>query len=220
MQPQFPVLIEAGSDRDLSKWFGNNRATIEALLNGPGAVLLRGFDIATELNFAEFVKQFSKDVLQYVNRSTPRTDLGQGIYTATEYPAGLTIPLHNENAFQRDWPLRIIFFCLHPADKGGGQTPLANTLRVTRRIDGEICRKFEEKQIMYIRNYRPDIDIPWQTAFQTESRSEVEQYFIKNGISFEWTGPDALRTRQVCQAFAKHPRTGSVIWFNQAQLQP
>jgi alpha-ketoglutarate-dependent taurine dioxygenase len=212
-----PNIIEAGSLRDLSTWFSDYRQTVDEALDRNGAVLFRGFDIRTEGQFGEFVRDYSKDVLEYVNRSTPRTDVGKGIYTASEYPAGLTIPQHNENAYQRDWPLRLLFFCMQPADQGG-ETPLADCRRVTKRISPIIGNKFYEKNIMYIRNYRDGIDIPWRVAFQTESKVAVEQYCKNHDIHFEWTGEATLRTKQICQAFAKHPRTGSRIWFNQAHL--
>jgi hypothetical protein len=164
------------------------------------------------------VNLFSDHPLKYVYRSTPRTSLGEGVYTATEYPAGLTIPQHNENAYQREWPLRLLFFCECPAEGGGGETPLASSISVTNRIDPAIQERFAEKQVMYIRNYRQDLDLPWQTVFQTESRAEVEAFCQSHDIDFEWIGPDSLRTRQVCQAFATHPRTGARVWFNQAHL--
>ena len=157
--------------------------------------------------------------LKYMYRSTPRLNLEGNIYTATEYPAGLRIPFHSENSFQREWPILIFFFCELPAQGGGGLTPLADVQKVTRRIDAAIRRKFFEKKVMYIRNYNnKDVDLPWQVVFQTESKSDVEKFCITNEIDFEWTGADSLRTRQVCQAFAKNLRTGMAVWFNQAHL--
>ena len=71
---------------------------------------------------------------------------------------------------------------------------------------------------MYVRNYTTNFDLPWETVFQTTSRSKVEEYCYKHDIHFEWTPTGDLRTQQVCQSFAKHPRTGISIWFNQAHL--
>lgn len=218
MESGLPFLIESRRKDDILAYLRDHRAEIEQRLDTVGAVLLRGFDISTEAQFASLSDAFSERPLEYMYQSTPRTKLGRGIYTATEYSAGLTIPLHNENAFQRSWPLRLLFFCMYPADGGGGQTPLASTAAVTSRIDLAIRDRFLDKQVMYIRNYRKDIDLPWTTVFQTESRAEVEAYCRNHEIAYEWVSPDQLRTRQVCQAFARHPRTGALVWFNQAHL--
>lgn len=218
MADNFPEVVHAQAGADLLAWVQANKSTIDMRLDECGALMFRGFAISTEAGFRDVVNVLSSHPLEYMYRSTPRTDLGNGVYTATEYPPGLSIPLHNENAYQRDWPLRLWFFCTRPADGGTGRTPLANTVKVTEKIDPSVRRKFMEKGVMYIRNYRSNIDLPWQTVFQTDCRDEVEKFCRNQGIECEWTGPDTLRTRQVCQAFATHPRTGMLMWFNQAHL--
>jgi alpha-ketoglutarate-dependent taurine dioxygenase len=214
---QFPVIMDADRSGDMRLWMKTHHDAITVALDTCGALLIRSGRMS-EACFKDIVSDLSDDPLQYMYRSTPRTDLGPGIFTATEYPAGLDIPQHNENAYQREWPLRIIFYCDHPADRGGGQTPIANVINVSRRIDSAIWNRFQEKQVMYIRNFRPDVDLPWQTVFQTTSRTEVEAYCRAHEISFEWMSDGNLRTKQVCQAVARHPRKGVLLWFNQAHL--
>jgi alpha-ketoglutarate-dependent taurine dioxygenase len=209
--------MEAGPEQDVAAWVFSNREMIESQLRIDGAVLLRGFDVSTEKAFKDVIDVCCGGPLFYSYRSTPRTTVGPGIYTATEYPAGLSIPMHNENAYQRDWPLLLFFYCVYPADRGG-QTPLADTVNVTNRIDPSVRRKFLEKKVKYIRNYVNGVDLSWQTVFQTESPAEVEQYCRANDIKYEWLPNSTLRTSQVCQSFAKDPRTGKSIWFNQAHL--
>jgi alpha-ketoglutarate-dependent taurine dioxygenase len=218
MEKKLPYIVTAESNDDIQSWTNANRSWIDKALDDHGAILLRSFRISSEPEFRALVNAFSIQPLQYIYGSTPRTSLGGGIYTATEYPSGLTIPQHNENAYQREWPLRLLFFCEQPATGGGGQTPLADSLKVTQRIPASIQKRFNDKKVMYIRNYRKGIDLPWQTVFQTESKTEVEGFCRSHDIFYEWTGPDSLRTRQICQAFAQHPRTGVTIWFNQAHL--
>lgn len=218
MYKTIPYVVTGETANDAKEWIKNKRPWIEKTLDETGAILLRGFHVPDESEFRAVVNAFSSEPLAYVYRSTPRTSLGNGVYTATEYPAGLTIPQHNENAYQREWPLRLLFYCEYPAQRGGGQTPLADSVRVTNRIDPLIRKRFAEKNVMYIRNYRKDLDLPWQTVFQTDSKTEVENYCRAHDLAYEWTGPDSLRTRQRCQALVQHPRTKSVLWFNQAHL--
>src|SRR5262249_6292879 len=58
------------------------------------------------------------------------------------------------------------------------------------------------------------VGLSWQTAFNTESREEVEAYCREAGIEFTWIGSDRLRTRQVRPAILRHPETGEPCWFN------
>jgi len=215
---KLPAVIEPEGTPNATEWLRKNRQFVDGELNESGAILLRHFEVLTPNHFREVVELLCGGALEYKYRSTPRTDLGGGLYTATEYPAGLWIPFHNENAFQREWPLLLMFFCVQPASDGAGQTPLADTVKVTSNIDLKIRQRFMKKDVMYVRNYRKDIDLPWQTVFQTESKEAVETFCRDREIDYDWTKDGNLRTRQVCQSFAKHPNTGQLIWFNQAHL--
>jgi len=205
----------AGQGMRLPDLVQQHRAALDALLAGAGGVLFRGFGV-TEAAFAEVVGALCEP-LSYVYRSTPRTEVGARIYTATEYSAAHEIPMHCENAYQRDWPMRLFFFC-DQAARRGGETPLADMDRVTEALDPALVDRFARKRVMYVRNYRPGLDLPWQTVFQTTERGEVERYCDAHDIAWEWLAGDALRTRQVCDALATHPVTGRLVWFNQAHL--
>ncbi|MBW3655173.1 MAG: TauD/TfdA family dioxygenase, partial [Gemmatimonadetes bacterium] len=86
------------------------------------------------------------------------------------------------------------------------------------RIPAEIRDRFQEKRVMYVRNYGDGVDLPWQEVFQTTDRAVVEEFCRDEGIEVEWKGGDRLRTRQVCQAVARHPGSGRLLWFNPAHL--
>lgn len=201
----------------LSDWIRSNKTLIDDKLEKCGAILFRGFDISDQRAFTEVVKAVSPRLLEYIYGSTPRTQVGDRIYTATEYPANQTIPLHNESSYQRSWPLRLMFFCLQPAETGG-ETPIADSVKVTKRIDPAIQQKFVERDVMYVRNYEPGMDLSWQTVFQTSDKREVERFCHDNEIQCEWKTRDSLRTWQVCQSMARHLTRGERIWFNQAHL--
>lgn len=200
------------------RWLTDNRSRIDELVATRGGVLLRdlGFTSASEFNRAVHI--FSPDLLDYVHRSTPRSRVGGKLYTATEYPADRTIPLHNENSYSDTWPGRIYFYCLMAAEEGG-ETPTADARRVYQRIDPPVRERFERAGVLYVRNFTDGIDLSWQEVFQTDDRGEVERYCAAHGIEFQWLehGP-SLRTRQRCQATARHLGTGETVWFNQAHL--
>src|SRR5258708_265617 len=87
-------LTGAGASLD---WLREALPEIDALLIQHGALVLRDFAFNSVSDFDKAVRLFSPTLLDYVNRSTPRTKLGGNLYTATEYPAHKSIPLHNEN---------------------------------------------------------------------------------------------------------------------------
>jgi alpha-ketoglutarate-dependent taurine dioxygenase len=201
----------------LASWVEENRELLDAHLRTHGAILFRGFDVRTQRDFEEFTDRVSPARLSYVYRSTPRTSVGANVYTATEYPPPEVIPLHCENAYQRDWPMRLMFYCAQPALKGGATT-LASIRRVVQRLGPELLQRFSERGVMYVRNYGSGVDLSWEIVFQTKERSEVERFCREQGIDFEWKPDGGLRTRQVCQGVAVHPHTGETLWFNQAHL--
>jgi alpha-ketoglutarate-dependent taurine dioxygenase len=211
------VIRPATAGVELINWARSNREFLEARLLQEGGILFRNFDLRTAEEFEELIETVSGKLLDYSYRSTPRTQVSGRIYTSTEYPAHQSIPLHNEHAYSRRWPMKLWFFSMQVADDGG-ETPIADSRKIYQRIPTEIRDCFERKGLMYVRNYGTGLDLPWQDVFQATSRAAVEDYCRRAEIEFEWIGEDQLRTRQRCQVSAPHPQTGEMVWFNQAHL--
>jgi len=195
----------------------SSRQRIETELLRSGAVLLRGWNVASVAAFKSFAAGFGHELLDYEFGSTPRTELSKGVYTSTEYPAHQSIPLHNEQSYSRTWPMKIWFHC-HTVATRGGETPIADSRAVYRSLEPAIVQRFEQKRLCYVRNYGNGLDLPWQRVFATTERASVEKFCAQQGISCEWKADGELRTAQVCQASAQHPRTHERVWFNQAHL--
>lgn len=213
----FPEIMSApDSGTDLPSYLQSRRGSVERALSDGGAVLFRDFAVRSAEDFQAVVRSLTPAMLSYTYRSTPRREEAAGIYTSTEYPPKEEIPLHNENSYAHAWPLRLWFFCQQPAAQGGA-TPIADSRGVARRLGLTLVRRFADRGVMYIRNYRAGMDLTWQEVFQTEDAGDVERFCDEAGIRYEWRG-DELRTRQVCAGVAEHPRTGATVWFNQAHL--
>ena len=218
LQPgqDLPLLVQpAVPGVDLVAWAGRNRELVERWVLTHGAVLFRGFDIDNVPQFESFIGTVSSGAMEYRYRSSPRTQVGGNIYTSTDYPADQSIFPHNEHAYSPTFPLRIFFFCVTPAARGG-ETPISDCRKVLKRIDPEIRERFRAKGIMYVRNFGDGFGLPWPTVFQTDDRSQVEEYCRQNGLAVEWKDGNRLRTRRVGPAIFRHPRTGEEIWFNHA----
>lgn len=216
-RPFLRIVEPAVEGVELEGWLERHRDTVDQMLATSGGVLFRGFGIDTVERFEQLLERISKDLADYTYRSTPRTRLSGKIYTSTEYPADQSIPFHNEHSYTTSWPLRIWFGCIVPASSGG-ETPLADSRRVYESIRPEVRERFADKGVAYVRNYGSGFDLPWQEVFGTEDRGEVEEFCRGTGLEFEWEKGNQLRTRQVCQAVARHPKTGEMVWFNQAHL--
>ena len=201
----------------LLQWVQTNRQMVLDRLQSAGAVLFRDFNVRAIPDFEQLLTILSGELVDYSYRSTPRDQVSGKIYTSTSYPAHQTIALHNEMSYSRQWPMIIGFFCVEPATEGG-ETPIADSRGVFAQIDPAIKEEFIRKGVMYVRNYNDALDLPWQEVFQTNSRTEVEDYCLKAGMNVQWNGDKHLRTSQVCQAVTKHPVTGEMVWFNQAHL--
>lgn len=182
-----------------------------------GAVLFRGFKVASPLDFRRFAASFGAPLANYEFGSTPRSKVFPGVYSSTEYPAHQHIPLHNEQSYTRAWPSRIWFHCMKPSETGG-ETPIADSRLVYQRLPAAVREALAARELLYVRNYSGALDLPWQRVFNTEDPADVERYCAAQGIEWEWKADGELRTRQRCQAVLQHPDTGEWVWFNQAHL--
>ncbi|MEA5452798.1 TauD/TfdA family dioxygenase [Leptolyngbya sp. CCNP1308] len=214
-----PLVVQPtqGAALNLADWAATQTDWIEGRLRYHGGILFRSFAGDGTTGLEQFLQALGGDLLDYAYRSTPRTQVSGRVYTSTEYPASQTIPLHNEMAYSRQWPLKIAFLCEQPG-AWGGTTPIADSRQVYQALPEELRSRWQQRQVLYVRNYGGGLDLPWQTVFQTEDRSAVEAFCQANGMTWEWGRGDRLRTRQVCQAVARHPHTGDWVWFNQAHL--
>lgn len=200
---------------DLISWAASQESFIKTRLSQHGAILFRNFKSKDVNIFESFIRTVSGELLEYRERSSPRHQVSGNVYTSTDYPARQSIFMHNENSYQSAWPLRLFFFCVTAAQKGG-ETPIADVRKVLQRIDPKTRARFKEKKIMYVRNYDDGLGLSWQTVFQSEDKSAVNAYCEAAGIEVEWRDGNRLRTRQVAQAILAHPQTGEEVWFNHA----
>ncbi len=212
---ELPVLMEpAVAGQPLMEAFAELQPEILRQVQRVGGVLLRGFDVPSVATFQQFAAAFAP-LQSYEFGSTPRTAVSSGIYTSTEYPAHQHIPLHNEQAYTREWAMKIWFHCV-TAPPVGGETPIADSRAIYRRMPPALRERFAQG-LLYVRNYG-DFDLPWQQVFNTENPAEVEESCRRMGVQWEWKDDGELRTSQLCQGVEQHPVSGEMVWFNQAHL--
>ncbi len=214
----FLLKVEPGSpDLELAAWIGGNREWVADQLHRHGAVLFRGFTVAGPEAFGRAARAFSPSLLDYMERAAPRTEIADKVFTSTEFAADQWIPFHHEMSYAHNWPSRLYFYCDVPPASGGA-TPLASERTVYPRIPAEVRERFLRHGVRYVRNYGPDLDLPWQEVFQTTDREEVAGYCRASGTDFQWIGAQGLRTTSTRQAVSRHPVTGETVWFNHAHI--
>lgn len=213
-----PAIIEPGAHGvtpDLAGLSAIARsADIGELLVGRRGVVFRGFGIPRpELDAA--IAALLPDRLAYTQGNTPRSNLGDNIYTSTEYPADQEISLHSELSYAHRWPGRLLFYCERPA-AAGGATSVADTGQWLRALDPGVRAAFAGG-LRYTQNLHGGRGLgrSWQETFETEDRARVEEFLTEGAASWEWTAT-GLRVSQHRAATIRHPVTGEEVWFNQA----
>lgn len=214
---KFPVVIQPNSTEVyLISWAESNREYIENELFQHGAILFRGFNIKSVLEFENFAQTICPNLFAEYG-DLPRTDEGGKVYGSTPYPADKAILFHNESSHLHCFPLKIWFYCVKPADEGG-ETPIVDCRKAYQLLSSQLREKLATKQLMYVRNFAEGLDVSWQNFFKTNDKSKVENYCRQAEIDFEWYADNGLVTRQIRPALAVHPKIGEPVFFNQIQL--
>lgn len=190
---------------------------LTALLAREKALVFRGFGVS-EPELAPVLDALLENRLSYVHGTSPRTRVGTGnVYTSTEYPAELTIPMHSELSYSSQWPTRLLFFCAKAAETGGA-TPVVDGTRWLGSLDDEVREAFAPG-VCYQQNLHDGYGLgrSWQQTFETTDREAVEGFLDRGDYDWSWTGDGGLRmVSPVRPATLRHPLTGAEVWFNQA----
>ncbi len=210
------VVVPAVEDVDLVEWARREREFIHTNLLRHGAILFRGFSVSSPEQFEQFALAGCPELFGEYG-DLPREEVGGKVYSSTPYPSDQAILFHNESSHMHRWPMKIWFYCMKAAEKGG-ETPIVDCRAIYRRLGSGLRQKFSEKGLLYVRNYTEGLDVSWQSFYRTDERSRVEGLCRQAGTEFEWKGGNGLRTRQRCPAVIRHPQTGEMAFFNQLQL--
>ncbi|MEU4639496.1 TauD/TfdA family dioxygenase [Micromonospora sp. NPDC023814] len=188
---------------------------VGSLLVEHKALVFRGFGVApATLN--PVIDMLLPNRLAYVHGNSPRTKVGDNLYTSTDYPPEFTISMHNEMSYAARWPARLIFFC-QQAPTSGGATPVVDGRLWLDAIRPEVREAFAGG-VRYVQNLHGGLGLgkSWQATFETDDREEVEAFLKDTDAEWEWRADDTLWISQVRPATIRHPVSGLEVWFNQA----
>jgi Taurine catabolism dioxygenase TauD, TfdA family len=212
----FPAIVNVSkSNHTLLEWATDHAQSIEDTLSRVGAILFKTTSIENPEMVEEFARITSSEIPTFTEESSPRSLVKGKVLTSTDYPSEYPIQLHNEYSYAGSWPMKLFFCCLHPPAVGG-ETPIADSRAVLSRMRPSTRNAFEKKGILYLRNYRPNIGVSWQTAFSTDDSVSVGKICDQAKIEYAWDNNGVLRTRQFGSAIVSHPKTNELTWFNHA----
>ena len=188
---------------------------IDDLLLREKAIVFRGFDVTKE-ELSAVIDLLLADRLAYVHGNSPRSKVGQNVYTSTEYPPQYTISMHNEMSYAHRWPARLLFFCDVAAETGGA-TPVVDGVRWLAALDPEVREAFAGG-VCYQQNLHSGHGFgkSWQDTFETTDRAAVEAFLAGSEAKWEWRRDGGLRITMRRPSTTRHPVTGAEVWFNQA----
>ncbi|NGX61015.1 MAG: hypothetical protein K940chlam9_00493 [Chlamydiae bacterium] len=230
---KLPLVVETKNVKNFAETIeciqAEKRELRESILKY-GGILLRGFPIEGADEFNEVIDALGLGrPIQYIGGDTPRDRVKGEVYTSTEAPPSLMIPLHNEMSFIKHYPRHIYFHCVTPSETGG-ETAIGDARAIYQTVAPSVRDRFAEKRLSYISNfYKKNLVLDtinkycrahktWMDAFQTDDKEEVERRCLANEFKFAWRPKDWLRVTYEMPAVIDHPETGEKVWFNQAHL--
>ncbi|MBC3192717.1 TauD/TfdA family dioxygenase [Pseudonocardia sp. C8] len=214
LHPGRPPVLDAGPAGDATGWCERYGDALSELVDEHGAVVVRGLGLRTVADVSGVAARLGSG--SHVEREAfaTRTLLADGVHSATPWPARQPMCAHHELSYVLETPATLLFACLR-APATGGATPLVDTARVVADLPADLVERVERDGWILTRAYSDEIGAPWEQAFGTTDRSEVESYCRANAIATEWLDDGGLRTRQHRHGVLVHPGTGERVWFNQ-----
>jgi alpha-ketoglutarate-dependent taurine dioxygenase len=225
----FPLVLECHTPNvsldAVSNWLAAHRDTLCEQAARHGAILFRGFPVATADDFDHFIAAFDLENFPYedslsnavrVNR-TPR------VFTANEAPASVTIFLHHEMAQTPIYPSKLFFFCEKPAEEGGA-TPICRSDVLWERLAArcpDFARDCVEKGLRYSNVMPSENDASsgmgrsWQSTLRATTREEAERRLASLGYTGEWLGDGCLRATTPVLPAVRELAPGRRSFFNQ-----
>ncbi len=231
---KLPMVVEP-ADADIKfpeflDLLSQNKESFKRALLNHGGLLFRNFPIHNEDHFAALIHGLDHGkFIDYIGGDSPRNKIKDGIYTSTEAPPSVKIPLHNELSFVKHFPKHIYFYCAIPAPKGGA-TIIADARKVYQGIDQGVKKRFIENGLKYVSAYYYKSRVmdfvnslqrshkSWLQVFETDSKKDVEKMCRENEFAFKWNKNDWIQLSQTRPAVIEHPITKEKVWFNQAHL--
>ena len=225
----FPHVFEAATPvppfEDMLDWVRDDRRKLLDTLERTGALLFRGYPVASAQDFDRLIEAFDLPVFTYQESlsNAVRTNVTPRVFTANEAPPTVDIYLHHEMAQTPRYPEKLFFYC-EIAPEGGGATPLCRSDIVGRRLEvahPELFSALEQHGVRYTHTMpgSPDLDSgqgrSWQDTLNAATREEAEDRLRALGYSWHWHDAGDLRVTTPTLPAIVRRDDGTPLFFNQ-----
>ena len=224
----FPRVFQASQPLGLGdavSWVSQHQAQVESQLNQSGAVLLRGFGLATDTDFDGVIQAFDWPNFTYADSlsNAVRRNRTERVFTANEAPPDVSIFLHHEMAQTPIYPSRLFFFCEQPARQGGATPICRSDLLLTRLAAAapEFVRDCETKGVTYSQTMPPVEDLDsgqgrsWRSTLSADEPSAAEAKLRQLGYQWQWQDDGSLSVTTPVLPAVRALADGSRAFFNQ-----
>ena len=232
---ELPLVLSPLHDNTLDficKWVERNRSWVDQQILRYGAVLIRGFQISSALDFERATLTLQPHLSDQYRGTSPRS-LAEGTqysFSAADVPVNYPIAQHLEMSFLNAPPRHLYFGCLKESKAAGGETSLCDFRKVYQDLPPQLREKFASKKIKYTRThskrgerftYDVGAMVSWIELFDTSDEKEVEAICEEEDApEINWVGPnqDTFYQEWTDDPFQIHPDTGDHVWFNHSQV--
>ena len=226
----FPLVIKpstakiASSKDAFNRWVAENTQELKQRLIEHGAVLFRGFPLASADDFETMLNQTDFKNMPYVGGAAPRSQVtASRVVTANESPATEKIPFHHEMA-QVPTPPGYIFFYCDTAPQEGGATSILHSAEICQRffaLAPEFAASIEQSGVSYRRVMPLETDKSsaigrsWRETFQVQDQAQAESVMREAGMSWQWLEDGSVATKtQALPAIRFDPEIKQKVFFN------
>ncbi len=208
-----------------SRYLGDNRDSLLAALGKHGAILFRGFPLASDLDFDRCIRAFGLPNFTYQESlsNAVRVNRTEYVFTANEAPPDVSIYLHHEMAQTPLFPSRLFFFCEH-APEHDGETPLCRSDVLLAHLDDadpQFVRNCAERGVTYTNVMPAQADLEsgqgrsWRHTLGADTREDAEARLSALGYRWDWRDDDSLSVTTPVLPAIRRLRDGRRVFFNQ-----
>ena len=207
----------------------DNHMEIISQLNQYGAIIFRGFSCADADYFSNAIEQCGLGSrCSTADYDLPRTLLPDNIYTSSDLPAFIPLPLHHEKPRSKKPPHHIYFCCVTPPKKGGG-TIFANAEAIWLDIPPSIQDKIIEHGVIY-KQFLHGKSIQyvvlkkilgnkgvrrWSEYFGSDVKAHIENKLASDDVNWNWVNQGThLVLFSHLPGARTNPITNKLVWFN------
>jgi len=225
----FPLILTCNTpDSTLEAtvdWIQSQQESLGTKAAQHGAILFRGFPVATAEDFDAFIAAFNYPSFTYEDSlsNAVRTNRTERVFTANEAPRDVNICLHHEMAQTPVYPSKLFFFCEKAADTGG-QTPLCRSDVLFERMRSDLpqfAADCEQEGLLYwdvmtgADDAKSGMGRSWQSTWNAQTKDEAESRMSELGYTWQWLDDNCLRVTTPRLAAVKDLGEGRTAFFNQ-----